>query len=208
MSDSVLTPALKALTAKASISGLQECMEALGGIGYLENEESQHINVARLYRDVNVLSIWEGTTNVLGTDFVRTLKARNGQMTLKALRTWLKNALFGSSPRFTVNFVEEKGNIIDAFNSFETEITEKEIEQLIVQARRLMDIFASTIIATLMIVDSERDDDAVSVELFKRYATAHAFGGPYKCDWITETVLDSDIVFGKATEKATSKARL
>ena len=96
--DSVLTPCLKAVTARASISGLQECMEALGGVGYLENEESQHINVARLYRDVNVLSIWEGTTNVLGTDFVKTFNGRNSKPTLKALRSWLQTRTFRIKP--------------------------------------------------------------------------------------------------------------
>src|SRR4051812_17867053 len=92
----ILTPPLKALTGKAAISGLQECMESLGGIGYLENEESQHINIARLYRDVNVLSIWEGTTNVLGSDFVRSLKGRNGLKTIDALQRWTAHAISGS----------------------------------------------------------------------------------------------------------------
>lgn len=55
----LLTPALKGITAKKAISGLQECMESLGGVGYLENEDMQ-FNIARLYRDANVLSIWEG----------------------------------------------------------------------------------------------------------------------------------------------------
>ena len=49
----LLTPVTKALTAKASISGLQEAIEALGGVGYLENEETQVMNIARLFRDNN-----------------------------------------------------------------------------------------------------------------------------------------------------------
>ena len=49
----LLTPVLKARTAKSSIHGLQECMESLGGIGYLENEETQEVNIARLFRDAN-----------------------------------------------------------------------------------------------------------------------------------------------------------
>ena len=49
----LLTPVTKALTAKASISGLQEAIEALGGVGYLENEETQIMNIARLFRDAN-----------------------------------------------------------------------------------------------------------------------------------------------------------
>ena len=49
----VLTPVVKGLTAKSCIAGLQECMEALGGVGYLENEEGQEFNIARIYRDAN-----------------------------------------------------------------------------------------------------------------------------------------------------------
>jgi len=83
-----LTPVNKALTAKAAIAGLQECLESLGGIGYLENEESPEFNIARLYRDVNVCSIWEGTTDVLGTDFVKVVKGRHGTDTLLAMDRW------------------------------------------------------------------------------------------------------------------------
>lgn len=61
----LLTPAVKGITAKKAIAGLAECMESLGGVGYLENEDMQ-FNIARLYRDANVLSIWEGTTDMMG----------------------------------------------------------------------------------------------------------------------------------------------
>jgi hypothetical protein len=183
-------------------------MEALGGVGYLENEESQHINVARLYRDVNVLSIWEGTTNVLGTDFVKTLKGRNGEKTLKALQLWIKHALLDSSSQSIAVFDIEKRRIVDAFNSLQSEIAGKGLEEHIVRARSLMVTFAAVIMGTLMIVDAERDEDAVSVEIFKRYAASQGFGGPYKSDWITETVWDSKIVFGESAGKATPTARL
>ncbi|EOD45786.1 putative acyl- dehydrogenase protein [Neofusicoccum parvum UCRNP2] len=43
----LLTPALKGHCSKTSISGLQECMECLGGVGYLENDDMQ-FNIARL----------------------------------------------------------------------------------------------------------------------------------------------------------------
>jgi alkylation response protein AidB-like acyl-CoA dehydrogenase len=53
----LLTPVLKGLTAKAAIAGLSECMECMGGVGYLENDDMQ-FNIARLSRDVQVCSIW------------------------------------------------------------------------------------------------------------------------------------------------------
>lgn len=148
---------LKAVTAKASIAGLQECREALGGVGYLENEDSQHINVARVYRDCNVLSIWEGTTNVLATDFVGTFKGRNGQKTLTAFHSWLNNALFGGKSEGYTAFSEEKRHILDYFEVFRADIGKKGLEELLVRAREVMERLATIIMATLMIVDAERD---------------------------------------------------
>lgn len=49
---------MKAYTAKRSLAGISECMEAIGGVGYLENEPE--LNIARLERDAQVLTIWEG----------------------------------------------------------------------------------------------------------------------------------------------------
>lgn len=69
----LLTPLAKAVASKECVVALQECMESMGGVGYLENDD-QAINIARLFRDANALPIWEGTTDVLGTDIVRVLK--------------------------------------------------------------------------------------------------------------------------------------
>ncbi|GME65251.1 hypothetical protein ASPZODRAFT_14469 [Neofusicoccum parvum] len=87
----VLTPVAKALTARAAVAGLAECMEALGGVGYLENEDPE-LNVARLFRDANVLSIWEGTTNVMADDLVRVVKGKEGE---KALGSYAGRAVTG-----------------------------------------------------------------------------------------------------------------
>ena len=68
----VLTPMTKALTAKAAISGLAECMESLGGVGYRFDFATRYRNnIARLYRDANVLSIWR----VQQTSWLMTLSA-------------------------------------------------------------------------------------------------------------------------------------
>lgn len=49
----ILTPVAKAYTAKHAIYGVQECMESLGGVGYMENVESPEMNLARIFRDAN-----------------------------------------------------------------------------------------------------------------------------------------------------------
>jgi alkylation response protein AidB-like acyl-CoA dehydrogenase len=73
----VLTPLAKAQTALSCISRLRACVESLGGIGYLENDDPE-LNIAKLFRDANVLAIWEGTTDIMVDDVVRTVKGSDG----------------------------------------------------------------------------------------------------------------------------------
>jgi alkylation response protein AidB-like acyl-CoA dehydrogenase len=62
----LLLPLAKLFTAKMSIFVCSEGMECIGGNGYMENSF-----IPNMLRDSFVLSIWEGTTNVLSLDFVR-----------------------------------------------------------------------------------------------------------------------------------------
>jgi acyl-CoA dehydrogenase len=64
----LLTPMAKALTGKLAVFGVSECMEAVGGAGYLEDSI-----LPRLLRDVQVLPIWEGSTNIVTLDALRAL---------------------------------------------------------------------------------------------------------------------------------------
>jgi alkylation response protein AidB-like acyl-CoA dehydrogenase len=66
----LLTPVIKLYTARQAIALASEVLEAFGGAGYVEDT-----GMPRLLRDAQVLSIWEGTTNVLSLDALRaTLK--------------------------------------------------------------------------------------------------------------------------------------
>jgi acyl-CoA dehydrogenase len=71
----LLTPIAKALTGRQAVAVLTEAIEAFGGAGYVEDT-----GVALLLRDAHVLPIWEGTTNVLALDALRTLA--DGGMTV------------------------------------------------------------------------------------------------------------------------------
>jgi hypothetical protein len=181
-------------------------MESLGGIGYLENEESQHINIARLYRDINVLAIWEGTTNVLGTDFVKTLKGRNGLQTLAALERWVVHALTLTGKEGA--FVAEKKCVEGMLREFRVRVSNGEVERLVVEARELMDGFAAVVKGTLMIVDAERDGDAVSGELCRRLFRGYGLDKSDREDWKRQSEWDSRIIFGGVEEFGASKPHL
>lgn len=72
-------PLAKLWTGKFAVQCLSEVVEAFGGAGYVEDT-----GIPGLLRDAQVLSIWEGTTNVLSLDVLRVLKA-TGPAVLDAL---------------------------------------------------------------------------------------------------------------------------
>jgi acyl-CoA dehydrogenase len=64
----LLTPLMKLTTGKQVVAVVSEALEAFGGAGYVEDT-----GVPVLWRDAQVLPIWEGTTNVLALDALRAL---------------------------------------------------------------------------------------------------------------------------------------
>ncbi len=61
-----LIPLAKLTTGKQAVAMASEALECFGGAGYIEDT-----GLPRLLRDAQVLSIWEGTTNVLSLDVLR-----------------------------------------------------------------------------------------------------------------------------------------
>lgn len=61
-----LIPIAKLTTGKQAVALASEALECFGGAGYVEDT-----GLPRLLRDAQVLSIWEGTTNVLSLDVLR-----------------------------------------------------------------------------------------------------------------------------------------
>jgi len=96
-----LIPVAKLYTAKQAIAVASEALEAFGGAGYLEDT-----GIPRLLRDAQVLSIWEGTTNILSLDALRAMernevlaewasdvRRRVGDVKLAELSSCTENAL-------------------------------------------------------------------------------------------------------------------
>lgn len=65
----LVTPLAKLTTGKQAVAVLSEVLECFGGAGYVEDT-----GIPRLYRDAQVLPIWEGTTNVLSLDTLRAIQ--------------------------------------------------------------------------------------------------------------------------------------
>jgi len=74
----LLTPVAKLYTAKQAIASASEHIEMFGGMGYLEDS-----GIPSMLRDAQVLSIWEGTTNVLSMDMLRAMDKEDGLTAFK-----------------------------------------------------------------------------------------------------------------------------
>ena len=69
----IMTPVAKLTTGRQVVDSLTEIVEAFGGAGYVEDT-----GVPMLLRDAHVLPIWEGTTNVLALETLRSIEACGG----------------------------------------------------------------------------------------------------------------------------------
>lgn len=68
----ILTPLSKLYTAKTAVVYCSEGIELFGAAGYMEDTK-----IPRILRDAQVLTIWEGTTNVCSDDVIRVFKKNN-----------------------------------------------------------------------------------------------------------------------------------
>lgn len=68
----LMTPLTKLYTAKKNMIWTSELVESFGGAGFIEDT-----GIPRFLRDAQVLTIWEGTTNVLSLDCLRAIQKEN-----------------------------------------------------------------------------------------------------------------------------------
>ncbi|KOR00626.1 isovaleryl-CoA dehydrogenase [Pluralibacter gergoviae] len=73
----LFTPAAKYAVCRAGIPFVAEAMEVLGGTGYCEESE-----LPRIYREMPVNSIWEGSGNIMCLDVLRVLAKQPGVVDL------------------------------------------------------------------------------------------------------------------------------
>ncbi|KAJ8285601.1 hypothetical protein GJAV_G00028720 [Gymnothorax javanicus] len=87
----LLTPVSKLYTGKQAVAVVSEGLECFGGQGYMEDT-----GLPGMLRDAQVLSIWEGTTNVLSLDVLRCL-AKSQSQVLEAFISEVKVKLENAS---------------------------------------------------------------------------------------------------------------
>ncbi|SGZ26196.1 BQ5605_C024g09857 [Microbotryum silenes-dioicae] len=96
----LLTPVIKTFAADLATSELTKCMEALGGQGYMVENE-----IGTFIADCNVERIWEGTTNTLALDVVRVIHGTKGKA-LAAFAEWAQS-IFSQAPKKHASSIAE-----------------------------------------------------------------------------------------------------
>ncbi|GFG01712.1 hypothetical protein CNMCM6936_008807 [Aspergillus lentulus] len=157
-----LTAVSKAVISKMAILGIQECQEAMGGVGYMDEPDEPEFNVSRLLRNTAVNSIWEGTTNVLASEMVRFLLARDNFAVFAA---WVERVLG------MIRGEKLAQALGQAWTAFKGKAA-GDVASVLADGRRVMFTLAWILMGALLALDAERDGDAVAAEVARRWILA------------------------------------
>lgn len=194
----ILSSMSKSYCCQKAIPSMYGCMEALGGLGYLNNTESEVLNLSRIFRDMCVLATWEGTTNVLAADTLRALKhPRSGATCLRAL-DW-----------FFTEMAEKRhpaSRALTEWNRLKTRLADTEEVALLPDARdiifRLAEIFMACLLTTDANYDGQPRAKAVLAQFLRKTQLEATEAEAVNCDTL-ET--DMMLVFGEDPVVKTSE---
>jgi len=181
-----LTATTKAVVCKTSNSAMQECQEAMGGVGYMDEPDEPEWNISRLMRDTAANMTWEGTTNVLASEVVRHL-VKGGNLDL--VSRWLMRVI-GEIEDEAMNAALQA-----AWSVLEGKLrAEKDLGDVLAEGREIMFSFAWTVSGVLLAHDAQRDGDEIAGEVARRWVL-DAEGG------VGEFVL-RDVVYREGKRRA------
>lgn len=155
-----LTAVSKAVISKNAAVTMQELMEALGGVGYMDDPDEPE-SMARALRDVFVNCIWEGTTNVLSSEFVRHVLNRNHLVHLNA---WLSRAIAG------IRDDDYRQTLQKSWTNLHSRLQKDKdyIFDVLSIGRNVMFSFSWIVVGVLLAWDAQRDNNDIAVEVARR----------------------------------------
>ncbi|KAF5010851.1 hypothetical protein FDECE_3024 [Fusarium decemcellulare] len=157
-----LTATAKAIICKVATLALQECQEAMGGVGYMDDPHDPEFNISRLFRDTAANMTWEGTTNVLASEVVRHML--NGDH-LDIITAWMNKAVDA------VKNDELKRTLATASSKFFNKLApyKNDVGAALADGRQYVFTFGWLISGILLALDAQRDDNEVAQEVAKRW---------------------------------------
>ncbi|KAL1885950.1 hypothetical protein Plec18167_001451 [Paecilomyces lecythidis] len=195
----LILPAMKARVSVSAVESLRNCMECLGGVGYCENnEDGGLLNIAKIFRDVLVNPIWEGTVSVMAEDVVRVItdkRLHGGQVLEKVLGSWAKDILNICKHRFS----NECGIIEKRLQTLLATISRRDRSELLWRGRELLDHLEAIVSSCLLMYDACTDSDEIATAVASRWISSKN-SSPYQVSqsqgWKQESAMDKKIFLG------------
>lgn len=198
----LLTPVIKSQASLASVAGIRACMESLGGVGYCENyEDGGVLNLARLFRDTTVNTIWEGTASIMADDVGRVLRDKRiagANIVEDVYAPWVRSTL----QRGHQKLIKECVAILRRLDEFVALTSELKTDptQLEYCGRFLLDHLEILTTATLLLHDASTDNDEIATAIASRYVrlmiSSSDHGRHPASNWRVESALDRKIFLG------------
>ncbi|KAK4193149.1 hypothetical protein QBC35DRAFT_398800 [Podospora australis] len=195
----VLSSLHKSYVCETTVPLVYGCMEALGGVGYMQNVESEHINVSRLFRDACVGAIWEGTTDVLASDTLRALKhPKTGGQSLAAL-DWFVEANLGQAKADDGTAVRKQ------WAGLKRRVEQGKQEDLLPEARAIAFKLAEVLMGVLFLLDVAVNPGREIETMCDRYLSKKGLAGEPSTKKAAAVLkedveLDQGIVYGPGKE--------
>ncbi|KAL3462144.1 acyl-CoA dehydrogenase/oxidase [Aspergillus heterothallicus] len=159
-----LTSTSKAVICKSATLAFQECQEAMGGVGYIDEPEEPEFNVSRLWRDTASNAVWEGTSNVLASETVRHLTRGTN---VEAFSRWVKNAIAGVQDSTYRQTLESAWEAL--YSKLDVSKVPDGLSAVLSNGRQIMFTLAWLVSGVLLALDAQRDGDAVADEVARRW---------------------------------------
>ncbi|UPX18162.1 uncharacterized protein EKO05_0008472 [Ascochyta rabiei] len=198
----LLLPVMKARVSVASVNGLRQCMECLGGVGYCENNEDGGLfNIAKIYRDNLVNPIWEGTVSVMVEDVVRVLtdtRLGGGSVLHNVFAPWALRVLNTCSDVFQ----QEKTILKDTLQSLSRLVHGKTKDEMLYHGRELLELLESVVSGTVLLYDASVNPDFVAQEIAMRWVRVRvAVAGRVESaqPWRDRVRVDKSIFLGESS---------
>uniref|UniRef100_A0A493TTS6 Acyl-CoA dehydrogenase family member 11 n=1 Tax=Anas platyrhynchos platyrhynchos TaxID=8840 RepID=A0A493TTS6_ANAPP len=192
----LLVPVAKLYTGKQASATVIEAMECFGGQGYMEDT-----GLPVIVRDTLVLSIWEGTTNILSLDVLRSLTKSQGQVIAVFFSTVQKKIELASSTAELEPAVKQMQAAISRLTQFIQGAGSKEAMTMELAARDFSYSLARIYAGALLIEHASRPDaSAEDISAARRWCNqelcpvATEFKNrSYEAE---ESLMDSSLVYG------------
>ncbi|EED15293.1 electron transport oxidoreductase, putative [Talaromyces stipitatus ATCC 10500] len=166
----VLTSPIKGVSARASIHGLLECIEFLGGVGYLENERW-------------ISTLRECTVMLLGS------------AVMDCLNRWIHRILQDTFDALQ-SVIE---NLETQWSSLQQTIKESDKVTLMVNANEIMEDLTAIVSGVILVADAARDHDETAIAVARSWMDISFTAKAQRREpgSLEQLKINQEIVFGK-----------